>query len=67
MFSIFCNAGYTFIALEQIKNSHWIIADKPVAGIDPNDTHYIAYSKHFRCKIWSGDRFFSGMRLLGLR
>lgn len=23
--------------------------------IDPKDTHYIAYSEHFRCKIWSGD------------
>jgi len=27
-----------------------------VANVDPNDTHYIAYSKEFRCKIWSGDK-----------
>ena len=46
----------TFISVEQIKNSHWIIADKLVADIDPKDTHYVAYSKHFRCKIWSGDK-----------
>ena len=46
----------TFISEEQIKKSHWISADKLVADIDPKDTHYIAYSKHFRCKIWSGDK-----------
>ena len=45
-----------FISAEQIKNSHWLLAEKLVADIDPNDTHYIAYSKHFRCKIWSGDK-----------
>lgn len=45
-----------FIAEEQIKSTHWIAAEKLVADIDPNDTHYIAYSKHFRCKIWSGDK-----------
>jgi predicted nucleic acid-binding protein len=27
-----------------------------VADIDPKDTHYIAYSNHFDCKIWSGDK-----------
>lgn len=46
----------TFISEEQIKLSYWISADALVADIDPNDTHYIAYSKHFRCKIWSGDK-----------
>ena len=45
-----------FISAEQIKNSHWILAEKLVADVDPKDTHYIAYSKHFRCKIWSGDK-----------
>ena len=29
---------------------------KLVADIDPKDTHYVAYSKHLRCKIWSGDK-----------
>lgn len=46
----------TFISEEQIKQSHWLAAEKLVADIDPNDTHYVAYSKHFRCKIWSGDK-----------
>ncbi len=45
-----------FISEEQIKISHWIAADALVADIDPKDTHYIAYSKRFRCKIWSGDK-----------
>ena len=27
-----------------------------MADIDPKDTHYVAYSKHFKCKIWSGDK-----------
>ena len=46
----------TFISEEQIKESIWLAAEKLVADIDPKDTHYIAYSKHFRCKIWSGDK-----------
>jgi predicted nucleic acid-binding protein len=45
-----------FISEEQIKISNWISADLLVADIDPKDTHYIAYSKEFRCKIWSGDK-----------
>lgn len=45
-----------FISEEQIKIAHWIAANKLVFDIDPKDTHYIAYSKHFRCKIWSGDK-----------
>ena len=46
----------TFISEEQIKESIWLAAEKLVADIDPKDTHYVAYSKHFRCKIWSGDK-----------
>ncbi len=46
----------TFISEEQIKPAHWIAAEKLVADIDPKDTHYVAYSKQFRCKIWSGDK-----------
>ncbi|MEO8712700.1 MAG: PIN domain-containing protein [Parafilimonas sp.] len=45
-----------FISEEQIRISHWIAADVLVADVDPKDTHYIAYSKQFHCKIWSGDR-----------
>ena len=46
----------TFISEEQVKRSDWLAAEKLVANIDSNDTHYIAYSRHFRCKIWSGDK-----------
>ncbi len=46
----------TFISEEQIKESFWLAADKLVADVDPKDAHYVAYSKHFRCKIWSGDK-----------
>jgi len=45
-----------FISEEQIKTSHWIAAETLVRNIDPKDTPYIAYAKHFRCKIWSGDK-----------
>ena len=46
----------TFISEEQIKLTAWIAAEKLVADVDPKDTHYVAYAKHFRCKIWSGDK-----------
>jgi predicted nucleic acid-binding protein len=45
-----------FISEEQIQVSHWLAAEALVADIDPKDTHYIAYAKHFDCKIWSGDK-----------
>ena len=37
----------TFISEEQIKLSLWLAAAKLVEDIDPKDTHYVAYSKHF--------------------
>ncbi len=46
----------TFISEEQIKIAHWIAAHSLVSDVDPKDTQYVAYSKHFRCKIWSGDK-----------
>ena len=46
----------SFFQEEHIKISIWNIANKLVADIDPNDSHYVAFSKHFRCKIWSGDK-----------
>jgi len=45
-----------FISEEQIKDSCWKTAYKLVADIDPKDTSYVAFSKHFRCKLWSGDK-----------
>ena len=46
----------TFISEEQITLAEWISAEKLVSDIDPKDIHYISYSKHFKCKIWSGDK-----------
>lgn len=46
----------TFISEEQIKETTWLQAEKLVTEIDLKDTPYIAFSKHFRCKIWSGDK-----------
>jgi predicted nucleic acid-binding protein len=46
----------SFISEEQIKTEHWLAAHKLVNDIDPKDTHYVAYSKQFKCKIWSGDK-----------
>jgi predicted nucleic acid-binding protein len=45
-----------FISEEQIKKSTWLFAEKLLADIDPKDIHYVAFSKQFRCKIWSGDK-----------
>lgn len=46
----------SFISEEQIKAAHWISAEKLVRDVDPKDAPYIAFSKQFRCKIWSGDK-----------
>jgi predicted nucleic acid-binding protein len=46
----------TFISEEQIKLSTWLTAEKLVADVDIKDIQYVAFSKHFRCKIWTGDK-----------
>jgi predicted nucleic acid-binding protein len=46
----------TFISEEQVTEKHWLEAEILVADIDENDIPYIAYSKQFNCKIWSGDK-----------
>ena len=46
----------TFISEEQINTSNWLYANKLVADIDPKDIPYIAYSKQFKCKLWTGDK-----------
>ena len=45
-----------FISEEQIRTSAWLAAEKLVADVDPKDIHYVAYAKHFKCKLWSGDK-----------
>jgi predicted nucleic acid-binding protein len=55
-----------FISEEQIKHSTWLASEKLVADIDPKDIQYVAFSKHFRCKIWSGDKaLMKGLALKG--
>jgi predicted nucleic acid-binding protein len=46
----------TFISEEQIKLSTWLAAEKLVADVDIKDIQYVAFAKHFRCKIWTGDK-----------
>lgn len=46
----------TFISEEQINPASWLYPEKLVHNVDPKDTPYVAFSKHFRCKIWSGDK-----------
>jgi predicted nucleic acid-binding protein len=46
----------TFISEEQVSSHSWVVAEILVAEVDPKDVHYVAFSKHFRCKIWSGDK-----------
>lgn len=56
----------TFIAEEQIKPSSWLTAEKLVFDVDPKDIPYVAMSKHFRCKIWSGDKeLMKGLKIKG--
>ena len=45
-----------FISEEQISNSNWEIALDLVKEVDEKDIHYVAFSKQFNRKIWSGDK-----------
>jgi len=46
----------TFISEEQISLENWQFADSLVSDIDPKDSVYIAYTKQFKCKLWTGDK-----------
>jgi len=57
-----------FISEEQVRISTWQAASKLVADIDPKDTPDIAFSKHFKCKLWSGDhQLIRGLRKKGFK
>ena len=45
-----------FISEELISRSVWQAAIKLVMDIDPKDAPYVAFSKYFRCRLWSGDK-----------
>lgn len=58
----------TFISEEQIPISIWEWASELMANIDPKDTHYVAYSKYFKCKIWTGDKvLIKGVKAKGFK
>lgn len=46
----------TFLSEELIAEDNWKKAFDLVGDIDPKDIHYVAYSLHFKSKIWSGDK-----------
>lgn len=46
----------TFFPENKLKQSVWRNAQKLTDDVDPKDVLYVAFSKHFRCKIWSGDK-----------
>lgn len=45
-----------FISDEQISIENWKTAMELVRDIDVKDISYIAFSKQFRAKVWSGDK-----------
>jgi predicted nucleic acid-binding protein len=46
----------SFISEVHIPLSIRISSEHLVKEIDPKDMVYIAFAKHFRCKLWSGDK-----------
>ena len=45
-----------FISEEQVSAANWNAAFELVKDIDPKDVQYIAFSKQFNRKVWSGDK-----------
>ena len=45
-----------FVSLTQIRSGNWKSAYQLVSDIDEKDTSYIACTKQFRCRLWSGDK-----------
>jgi len=45
-----------FLSDVVIRPETWHFAYNLVKDIDSKDTPYIAFSRHFDCKIWSGDK-----------
>lgn len=45
-----------FISDEQISLSNWDLAENLVFDVDKKDVSYIAFSKQFKAKVWSGDK-----------
>ncbi len=45
-----------FISDEQISLTNWDLAENLVFEVDKKDVSYIAFSRQFKAKIWSGDK-----------
>lgn len=45
-----------FISDEQISLTNWGLAMNLVFDVDKKDISYIAFSKQFKAKVWSGDK-----------
>lgn len=45
-----------FISEEQVSSATWLAAYELVKDIDDKDISYVAFSKQFNRKIWSGDK-----------
>lgn len=45
-----------FISDEQISPTNWDLAENLVFDVDKKDVSYIAFSKQFKAKVWSGDK-----------
>lgn len=45
-----------FISDAQINQANWDLAENLVFDVDKKDISYIAFSKQFRAKVWSGDK-----------
>ncbi len=55
-----------FISEEQVSAANWNAAFELVRDIDPKDIQYIAFSKQFSRKVWSGDKvLISGLEKKG--
>ena len=46
----------SFISDAQINQVNWDLAENLVFDVDKKDVSYIAFSKQFRAKVWSGDK-----------
>ena len=56
-----------FISEDQISQKIWNQAYTIGHKIDEKDIVYIAFSKYFKCKIWTGDKkLINGLKKLGL-
>jgi predicted nucleic acid-binding protein len=45
-----------FISDEQISYPNWDFAEDLVFDVDKKDISYIAFSRQFKAKVWSGDK-----------